>query len=299
MKILFAIISLFALSKLSAQGFEELIKKGDSLYKLEKYVASADNFNKAFDIKHGNKNQYYNAACSLSLMGDSVTSIEYLCRSAERGWTNLKRLESDSNLNSLHSLMEWPDIIEMIRNNISNHSNADLQGKLEDIFTKDQTLRWLLTDAEQKLGKGSSKMKYYWSLIERQDSINEIEVLSILDKNGWLGIDVVGQNGNKALWLVIQHSSLEIQEKYLPLLRESVYDNKSDGSHLALLEDRILMRKGKPQIYGSQITIDKETGEKKIYLVKDPKFVNKRRRKVGLAPIETYLKTYNIEWENN
>jgi len=37
------------------------------------------------------------------------------------------------------------------------------------------------------------------------------------------------------------------------------------GSHLALLQDRILMREGKPQIYGSQIINDPDTGEQIVY----------------------------------
>ncbi len=67
------------------------------------------------------------------------------------------------------------------------------------------------------------------------------------------------------------------------------------GSHLALLEDRIQMRNGMPQTYGSQITSD-ENGKQIVYQIKDPQYVNQRRREVGLGPIEDYLKRWGIDW---
>lgn len=82
----------------------------------------------------------------------------------------------------------------------------------------------------------------------------------------------------------------------LPLLTESVLSGESKGSHLALLEDRIQMRNGKPQTYGSQIVNDKETGKQIVYEVWEPEYVNQRRKEVGLGPIEDYIKRWGIEW---
>jgi hypothetical protein len=41
------------------------------------------------------------------------------------------------------------------------------------------------------------------------------------------------------LFLVIQHSDSTTQEKYLPLLKQAVKDNRAFGHDLALLEDRV------------------------------------------------------------
>lgn len=75
-----------------------------------------------------------------------------------------------------------------------------------------------------------------------------------LDERGWLGPDVIGQTGNSTLFLVIQHADLVTQEKYLPMMREAVTKGNAKGSSLALLEDRVLIRNGKQQRYGSQGT---------------------------------------------
>lgn len=46
------------------------------------------------------------------------------------------------------------------------------------------------------------------------------------------------------------HSELAVQEKYLPMMRESVENRKAFAGNLALLEDRVDVSHGKKQIYG-------------------------------------------------
>ncbi len=163
-----------------------------------------------------------------------------------------------------------------------------LKNKLESIRVKDQTLRLILPEIEKKFGKDSEEEKYFWSLIHRQDSINEIEVINIIDKYGWLGANSVGDLANQALWLVIQHAPIEIQEKYLSFLKVSVEKGESEGRYLAFLEDRVLMRNGEKQIYGSQSSFNKESGKFHIYPISNVENVNERRKKIGLEPIEEY-----------
>ena len=175
-----------------------------------------------------------------------------------------------------------------VEENIKIPQDTILKNKLESIRLKDQVLRLVLPEIEKKFGKESEELKYIWILIHHQDSINEIEVEKIIDRYGWLGANKVGDLANQSLWLVIQHAPIEIQEKYLPYLRESVEKGESEGWYLAFLEDRILMRNGEKQIYGSQSTFNKETGKFHIYPIRDPENVNKKRNKIGLEPIEEY-----------
>lgn len=135
-----------------------------------------------------------------------------------------------------------------------------------------------------------------WKTINEKDSINLIKVKRVLDTRGWLGPDVIGETGNSTLFLVIQHSDIETQEKYLPMMREAVANGKAYGSSLALLEDRILLRRGKKQIYGSQISM---TPENKHYVqaLEDPDNVDKRRASVGLGPIADYVAHWNMTWD--
>lgn len=251
-----------------AQTFDELIQNSDKLYDEEKYRVSAKEYEKAFNIEEGNASQYYNAACSWALSGDTIQSLKNLNLSADKGWKNLKHIKRYKDLSSLYETEDWTEILEKVQANLDEYEKGfdkSLKQQLEQIYIRDKTLRQLYQTAEEKFGRDSDEMKYFWNLVSEQDSLNELEVIKIIKEKGWIGKSLVGGQANMTLWLVVQHAPLEIQEKYLPELKESVKKGESSGGHLALLEDRIQMRNGKPQIYGSQITRDEETGKQVVY----------------------------------
>lgn len=179
----------------------------------------------------------------------------------------------------------------------SNNKNqyVKLTEELESIFETDQSLRMIVDSIEQKYGFESEETQGIWQKIHENDSINLIKIDSIISKYGWLGVDKIGEKGNAALFLVIQHSDLKTQEKYLPMMKDAVKKGNANGSELALLIDRIEMFNGRPQVYGSQIQyID---GKYTIYKIIDEKNVNKRRSEVGLQPLEEYVKIWNIDYK--
>ncbi len=295
----FALIFSLILTKLvSSQSFDETILAASQAYADSNYQLSAEAYSRAFKLQDGTAGQYYNAACSWALTGDTVVSIRYLAMAAKKGWNNVKHVKRDSDLANLHDVKDWPIVVEMIQKNADEYEkNFDqpLKAQLEKIYVKDQTLRQLYVEAEAKFGKDSDEMNYFWELMAERDSLNELEVIAIIDQQGWVGTSRVGGQANMALWLVIQHASMELQEKYLPLLRESVLAGESSGSHLALLEDRSFMGQGLPQTYGSQITMN-EAGDQIVYEIREPEYVNKRRKEVGLGPIEDYVSRWGIVW---
>ncbi|MEM8528007.1 MAG: DUF6624 domain-containing protein [Bacteroidota bacterium] len=292
------VLTLFAF-QLSAQTYKELISKANALYKEESYQTSAEQFDAAFELQEGSASDYYNAACSWALADNEKQAIIYIAKSTEKGWKNVKWMQQDKDLKSLHEHADWKKIVANAQANLDEYEkdfDKPLKKQLEEIYMKDQMLRRMIGDVEEKYGRESDEMSYFWSLISMQDSINEAQVMEIIDERGWVGKSLVGGQANSALWLVIQHAPIETQEKYLPLLKASVLEGESRGSHFALLEDRILMRNGKPQTYGSQITRDEKTDKQIVYEIKDPEYVNQRRAEVGLGPIEDYVKRWDIEW---
>jgi len=56
---------------------------------------------------------------------------------------------------------------------------------------------------------------------------------------------------------------------------------------MAMMLDRILMRRKKKQMYGSQVVFNKN-GVEVFYPIDDEKNVNIRRAAVGLAPMDEY-----------
>ena len=128
------------------------------------------------------------------------------------------------------------------------------------------------------------------------DSSNLAQVEEIIARYGWLGKSVIGGQANYTLWLVVQHADLATQEKYLPMLEKSVAEGESFAKTYAYLKDRVLMRHGEKQIYGTQV-VPSKTGMQEFWPIEDELNVNKRRAEAGLDPIEEYAKYFDIEYE--
>ncbi len=130
-----------------------------------------------------------------------------------------------------------------------------------------------------------------------KDSLNLQKIVKILDEKGWVGKDKVGKQANQTLFLVIQHSDLKTQQKYLPMMKAAVKEGNALSGNLALLEDRIALREGKRQIYGSQIGTNPLTKVQYVLPLEDPDNVDKRRAEVRLEPLGNYVKFWNIVWD--
>ena len=174
--------------------------------------------------------------------------------------------------------------------------NAALVRQLDTIHHDDQDYRVLIDSVNKKYGQQSKEMLDLWRLIGQRDSINTIKVTTIIDRYGWLGADVVGEHGNSTLFLVIQHADFSVQEKYLPLMRDAVKKGNAIWADLALLEDRVLIWKGKKQLYGSQISDYLDAGAF-VAPLEDPDNVDKRRAEAGLRPMAIYLSYFGMKWD--
>ena len=141
---------------------------------------------------------------------------------------------------------------------------------------------------KRKFGRNSKEMKMQWKKISDADNSNVKVVAKILDERGWLGADIVGDKGNQTLFLVIQHADIEIQEKYIPMFRDAVKKGNGRASSLALMEDRVALRRGGKQIYGSQVFTDNKTDKMYFGPIEDPENVDARRAEVGLQPLNDY-----------
>lgn len=175
--------------------------------------------------------------------------------------------------------------------------DLDLVATLDAIYKSDQGLRMQIGEITKAFGHDSEEMKEHWGLMQEADSINQSKVTKILDEHGWLGSKVISDQGNLTLFLVIQHADLATQEKYLPIMREAVSLGNAERSNLALLEDRVAMRQGKQQIYGSQLKRNPGTDQYFVFPIKVPEKVNERRAPMGLGTIEQYIFQWDLEWD--
>ena len=113
------------------------------------------------------------------------------------------------------------------------------------------------------------KGKYYESPIklEKQrklDSKNEHIIDSLYKEHKtYLGNSLVGKEFSFVMWSVIQHSNIEMMERYLPVLNKAVKKNELDLILFKMLIDRFYLLKYDYQIFGSQIGSGTKIAEEK------------------------------------
>jgi hypothetical protein len=284
---------------IQAQNHKEYIQKADSCYQVKDFKTSAEYYGKAFKTENSNPIHLYNGACSAALTNKEKLAFNWLNLAIQNGYDNLNHLKKDSDLESLHSEKEWGKLTTKLQEKldiIEVHYDKPLQQELISIYNEDQAIRKEFMAVYKEFGSGNRKVDSIGRIMNYKDSLNLIKVIQILDTKGWVSKDFVGSQGNLTLFLVIQHSNLKTQQKYLPIMREAVKKGNANSSSLALLEDRVALGEGKKQIYGSQIGRNPNTQKEYILPLEDPGNVDKRREEVGLGLLADYVKKWNIVW---
>jgi hypothetical protein len=285
------------------KSYPALIAEAWKLFASKQFLESGEKYSEAFLVA-GTDAQVpdrYNAACAWALANQSDSSFVQLFKIARHGnFTNLGHLLADPDLNALHSDKRWNELVDIVnQNNEKAEAKFDrpLVAMLDTVYLEDQNDRRKIGEIEKEYGRQSEEMRMHWKIIQEKDSINLIKVKHILDTRGWLGPDVVGQQGNGTLFLVIQHADPETQRKYLPMMREAAANGNARPADLALLEDRVALGLGKRQTYGSQIGQDQETGKYYVLPLDDPDNVDKRRASVGLSRLQDYIAMWGMTWD--
>ena len=181
---------------------------------------------------------------------------------------------------------------------VSKAAYDSLTTVLLRILQADQYDRNQMDEVAARFGGDSNQMKALFRHMKQTDSLNLIEVDRILTRYGWLSSARIGPDANRTLFMVIQHADLVTQEKYLPMMTEAVKQSALKASSFALLQDRMALRKGRKQIYGSQIAWNMKTNQYYVMAIENPDQVDQRRASVGLVPIAVYiLDCCNLVWD--
>lgn len=122
------------------------------------------------------------------------------------------------------------------------------------------------------------------------DRKNTARLKEIVDKHGWPGKSLVGEDGAHAAWLLVQHADRDraFQKRCLKLLEKSVKAREASATDLAYLTDRVLVGENKKQVYGTQFR--RVDGKWEPYPIADEKNVDRRRKEAGLSSLAEYRK---------
>lgn len=276
---------------------QDLSQKADSLRELGLLKEATEVYSQILFKDSTNGLTLYNYACVLALDNQFDEAFKYLNKSTARD-TSVRPL-SDPDFYFLREDSRWEQFanqeIAKVEEAYGKYNNVELAKELWGMKMIDQAFYYQLEVAENHTGFSSVVVDALWELKQKLNHKNLERLIEIIDENGWPKVSDVGGTAASAVFLIIQHADLEVQEKYLPIMKEAADEGEASWASLAMLIDRVEMRSKRPQIYGSQIQrIDDEFI---VYQIKDPEYVNQRRKEVGLGPIEEYVQHWDIQWE--
>lgn len=180
-------------------------------------------------------------------------------------------------------------------NKRSTHSSAaQTDSLLCELHERDQQIRHELMRV-QRAFIAEQRAELVDSIVmlveeeERTDSLNRVVVDSLL-QNGWP--EGLSEQSNQTIWLIIDHSDVEYQERYLPLIEQQAMRGIISLADYATLSDRVNVRRQRPQRYGTQTGYTQRDGETftYVYPIEDIAKLDSLRLSVGLDSMHIYLR---------
>ena len=131
-----------------------------------------------------------------------------------------------------------------------------------------------------------------WEEAARQAHAFAVRLDAIVDAHGWPDRTIVGDDGAAAAWAIAQHADgdNDLCERWLPQLADAVRRGDAPAVHLAALTDRVLLRAGRPQRYGTLVEPDGASWRLRDE-IEDPEQLDERRREIGLGPVGDFLES--------
>jgi hypothetical protein len=195
-----------------------------------------------------------------------------------------------------------------ISDKISDAELTNLKTELDSIWEMDQKYRAIASELRIKNeGRRTEVEADLWLKQAEIDSFNMLKIERIIAKYGYPGKSLVGEDLKSIAAFVIIHNPSK-QEKYLPLLWSESKKGNVDTREVAILEDRILMLKGKKQIYGTAMKYDTigfdsiksvYTTKLKVWEIQNYSNLDKKREKVGWYSFKKQCEYSNIDIKNH
>ena len=260
----------------SQDDYWRLIFHADSLYEQKHYDDAIHVYTEAF-------------ADDRYIFPSKLSSVAYKLRMVDKDEAAYKfdmhriRMEKDYyQMPDSATVPSYEDEFDK-RADIYNY-DLSLKNHLEEMLERDQAYRtqWILSRQLHH-----EETQYDIALRLRADSIdslNQVEIRQILKEHGFPKKTEVGTSACKAAWIIIQHAPLDVQKEYLPMLERAATEGNIQAALVAALHDRIDVREGRPQKYGTQ------RNHNGICPLLNKKMVNQWRKEVGLPPLDEYSK---------
>ena len=165
------------------------------------------------------------------------------------------------------------------------------QQHVQDEALRQELLR--MQDADQAVRQRMNDEKWQNESLGREmnalDAAHTKRLLEIFKAHGFPGPRLVGRDGAQAAHTLVLHSpSLKLQKQALGYLKKALRRGEVPPDAVANLTDIILTNEDKPQLYGTRFEL--KDGKLRMKRVADPAQLAARRVKLGLMPLDEYIK---------
>lgn len=125
--------------------------------------------------------------------------------------------------------------------------------------------------------------------MSKVDKDNTGALRALVQEIGWIDAGRFGRDTSSHAFLIVQHSGdLRLMQAALPLIEKDMKQGIGSPQDYALLYDRLKLRLGEKQRYGSQVGADGE-GNPVVLPLENRAKVEQFRQEIGLFPLAQYL----------
>lgn len=276
------LVSAFVVSQpAGAQTAKELFEQANAAYEKNEWTRCAELFAAAGAASTQNTlggRAFFAAAACSAAAGQKEAAFGFLDKAAARGYRFLDRATANAQVQPLHEDPRWKTFLKGVEARQAEHEGKN-NAELRRIYEEDQADR-----------AGGPNAKADWSAVEARDKARQERVHQILKEGGGKTADDYFHAA-----MVFQHgdSDDEIAKAHELSLKAAELDAEHPVARwlAAASKDRLLMRQGKPQLYGTQF---KKVDGKWVLHEVDPSVTDEEREKWGCPPLAEARKRVDV-----
>ena len=290
-----AVLLVAAAGGASAQGLAVLAARADTAEQQQRFGDAAKIYEAAYAQSGFQPLMLALAAGDAARAGLADSAFRDLNRAVDEGFLDDGYFTRDSDTFVLHRDARWPALEAKL---LARRAALDsgLRQELLTLADQDQASRQGVGEFMQRHGSSSREGDSALRALAAADAPRLERIKAIVAAHGWPGRRLVADDGAHAAWLLVQHAPFAYQQQVLPLLLAALRADDARAGDVALLQDRVLVGEGKPQLYGSQARYPVHPGPPVLDSIADEACVDVRRASVGLGPLAEYLQTLGVTY---
>ncbi|GAB5533859.1 MAG: hypothetical protein Rubg2KO_01080 [Rubricoccaceae bacterium] len=183
--------------------------------------------------------------------------------------------------------------LDKLEAQVAGPFNREYARQLLRMRVHEWAYRYPIMLAFRQLGPNSPIVTALSTAMSANHDDNLLALAPLIEEHGWPELSAVGEEAAYAAGNVINHSDLATRQRYLPLLKAVCERGEGDWSRYAHIYDRTELEKGNPQLYGTQMQQNPETGRYEPQPLVDPETVDERRAALLMEPLADQLQRFN------